>query len=94
MTFVSATALADGDVVLLENVRFNPGEKADDEGLSRQYAALCDIFVMDAFDHAAGDLDAFCQGLAFGGRCHFVNQILGDEHAIDGIHTQDVRQHS
>jgi phosphoglycerate kinase len=47
-----APALADGDVVLLENVRFNPGEKADDEGLSRQYAALCDIFVMDAFGTA------------------------------------------
>jgi len=45
-------AMTDGDVVLLENVRFNPGEKADDEGLSRQYAALCDIFVMDAFGTA------------------------------------------
>ena len=47
-----APALADGDVVLLENVRFNPGEKADDESLSRQYSALCDIFVMDAFGTA------------------------------------------
>jgi len=47
-----APAMTDGDVVLLENVRFNPGEKADDEGLSRQYAALCDIFVMDAFGTA------------------------------------------
>jgi phosphoglycerate kinase len=47
-----APAMVDGDVVLLENVRFNPGEKADDEGLSRQYAALCDIFVMDAFGTA------------------------------------------
>ena len=47
-----APAMQDGDVVLLENVRFNPGEKADDEGLSRQYAALCDIFVMDAFGTA------------------------------------------
>jgi phosphoglycerate kinase len=47
-----APAMAAGDVVLLENVRFNPGEKADDAGLSRQYAALCDIFVMDAFGTA------------------------------------------
>ena len=47
-----APALVDGDVVLLENVRFNQGEKADDEGLSQQYAALCDIFVMDAFGTA------------------------------------------
>ena len=44
--------VADGDVVLLENVRFNPGEKANDEALSRQYASLCDIYVMDAFGTA------------------------------------------
>ncbi|MCK5916989.1 MAG: phosphoglycerate kinase, partial [Cocleimonas sp.] len=40
--------LNDGDVVLLENVRFNKGEKANDEALSKQYAALCDVYVMDA----------------------------------------------
>lgn len=44
--------LADGAVALLENVRFNPGEKKDDEALSRAYAVLCDIFVMDAFGTA------------------------------------------
>lgn len=44
--------LADGEVALLENVRFNPGEKADDEHLSRAYASLCDVFVMDAFGTA------------------------------------------
>jgi len=42
----------DGNVVLLENVRFNPGEKANDEALSKQYAELCDIYVMDAFGTA------------------------------------------
>jgi len=47
-----APAMSDGDVVLLENVRFNAGEKANDETLSRQYAALCDIYVMDAFGTA------------------------------------------
>jgi len=47
-----APALADGDVVLLENVRFNSGEKANDSSLSRQYASLCDIYVMDAFGTA------------------------------------------
>ncbi|MDC1287375.1 phosphoglycerate kinase [Gammaproteobacteria bacterium] len=47
-----APDLANGAVVLLENVRFNVGEKANDEILSRQYAALCDIFVMDAFGTA------------------------------------------
>lgn len=41
-----------GEVALLENVRFNPGEKKDDEVLSRAYAALCDVFVMDAFGTA------------------------------------------
>lgn len=44
--------LADGGVALLENVRFNPGEGKDDETLARAYAALCDIFVMDAFGTA------------------------------------------
>ena len=47
-----APVMSDGDVVLLENVRFNTGEKANAEKLSRQYAALCDIFVMDAFGTA------------------------------------------
>ncbi len=41
-----------GEVVMLENVRFNKGEKADDETLAKQYAALCDVFVMDAFGTA------------------------------------------
>lgn len=41
-----------GQVVLFENVRFMNGEKADDETLSRKMAALCDIFVMDAFGTA------------------------------------------
>jgi len=44
--------VAEGEVVLLENVRFNKGEKKDDETLSKQYAALCDVFVMDAFGTA------------------------------------------
>ncbi len=41
-----------GQVVLCENVRFNIGEKRDDDDLSRRMAALCDIFVMDAFGTA------------------------------------------
>ena len=47
-----APVLEDGDVALLENVRFNVGEKSDDETLARQYAGLCDIYVMDAFGTA------------------------------------------
>ncbi|MEC9341527.1 MAG: phosphoglycerate kinase [Pseudomonadota bacterium] len=41
-----------GEVVLCENVRFNPGEKSNDPELARQMAALCDLFVMDAFGTA------------------------------------------
>ena len=44
--------LQDGDVVLFENVRFNAGEKKDNEALSKKMAALCDVFVMDAFGTA------------------------------------------
>lgn len=47
-----APRVKEGEVVLLENVRFNKGEKKDDEALSQQYASLCDIFVMDAFGTA------------------------------------------
>lgn len=45
-------SVAQGEVVLLENVRFNNGEKADDEALAKQMAALCDVYVMDAFGTA------------------------------------------
>jgi phosphoglycerate kinase len=45
-------ALAPGEIALLENVRFNKGEKKDDEALAKRYAALCDVFVMDAFGTA------------------------------------------
>ena len=48
----SGVDVAPGDVALLENVRFNVGEKKDDETLSKAYAALCDIYVMDAFGTA------------------------------------------
>jgi len=41
-----------GELVLLENVRFNKGEKKDEDDLAKQYAALCDVFVMDAFGTA------------------------------------------
>lgn len=44
--------IADGELVLLENVRFNKGEKKDNEDLAKAYAALCEVFVMDAFGTA------------------------------------------
>ncbi|MBX3702528.1 MAG: phosphoglycerate kinase [Steroidobacteraceae bacterium] len=43
---------APGEIVLLENVRFNKGEKKDDPALAQRMAALCDVFVMDAFGTA------------------------------------------
>ncbi len=44
--------VAEGELVLCENVRFNVGEKKDNEALSKKMAALCDIYVMDAFGTA------------------------------------------
>jgi len=48
----TAPEVAEGELVLLENIRFNVGEKKNDEALSKQYASLCDIYVMDAFGTA------------------------------------------
>ena len=50
--YLDGVEVAPGRLVLLENCRMNVGEKADDEGLARKYAALCDVFVMDAFGTA------------------------------------------
>jgi phosphoglycerate kinase len=50
--WLDGVEVAPGEVVLCENVRFNKGEKKDDEALSRRMAALCDVFVMDAFGTA------------------------------------------
>jgi phosphoglycerate kinase len=47
--WLDGVELADGELVLCENVRFLVGEKQDDEALSRRMAMLCDVFVMDAF---------------------------------------------
>lgn len=50
--WLDGVALSDGELVLCENVRFNTGEKANDDSLARRMAELCDIFVMDAFGTA------------------------------------------
>jgi len=50
--WVDGVTVASGQLVLLENCRMNIGEKADDEALAKKYAALCDVFVMDAFGTA------------------------------------------
>lgn len=47
--WLEGVKLGPGEIVLCENVRFNIGEEANDETLSKKMAALCDVFVMDAF---------------------------------------------
>ncbi len=51
-TTVSVAALKDGDVLLLENLRFHPEEEKNDDDFARQLAALCDIYCNDAFGAA------------------------------------------
>ena len=84
----SPPELADGELVLLENVRFNKGEKKDDEALSKQYAALCDVYVMDAFGtahraqastHGAGKFaPSACAGLLLAEELDALNKALAD----------------
>jgi phosphoglycerate kinase len=50
--WVGGVAVKPGELVLLENCRFNKGEKKDDEALARKMAALCDVYVNDAFGTA------------------------------------------
>lgn len=50
--YLDGVEVAEGEVVVLENCRFNKGEKKNDEALAKKYAALCDVFVMDAFGTA------------------------------------------
>jgi phosphoglycerate kinase len=50
--YLDGVDVAPGQLVLLENCRMNPGEKDDDATLAKRYAALCDVFVMDAFGTA------------------------------------------
>ncbi len=50
--YLNGVDLAEGEVVVLENVRFNKGEKKNEQALSKQLAALCDVYVMDAFGTA------------------------------------------
>jgi phosphoglycerate kinase len=78
--------VAEGEVVLLENVRFNAGEKKDNEQLARKYAALCDVYVMDAFGtahraqastHGAGKYaPVACAGLLLAEELDALNKAL------------------
>jgi phosphoglycerate kinase len=80
--------VAGGEVVLLENVRFNKGEKKDNEELAKKYAALCDVFVMDAFGtahraqastHGAGKFaPVACAGLLLAEELEALNKALAN----------------
>ena len=80
--------VAEGEVVLLENVRFNAGEKKDKEELAKKYAALCDVFVMDAFGtahraqastHGVGKMaPVACAGLLLTEELEALGQALAD----------------
>jgi phosphoglycerate kinase len=50
--YLSGVEVASGELVIFENVRFNKGEKENDDALAKQLANLCDVFVMDAFGTA------------------------------------------
>lgn len=50
--YLNGISVAAGEVVVFENVRFNKGEGKNDDGLAQKLAALCDVFVMDAFGTA------------------------------------------
>ncbi len=70
--------VAEGGVVLLENVRFNVGEKKDNEELSRKMAALCDVYVMDAFG-TAHRAQASTHGVAHFARVACAGPLLAGE---------------
>ena len=80
--------VGEGELVILENVRFNKGEKKDDETLSRKMAALCDIYVMDAFGtahraqastHGVGRYaPVACSGPLLSGELEALGKALGE----------------
>lgn len=80
--------VAEGELVILENVRFNKGEKKDDEVLSKKMAALCDVYVMDAFGtshraqastHGVGKFaDVACAGPLLAGELDALGKALGE----------------
>jgi phosphoglycerate kinase len=84
----NAPTVGEGEVVLLENVRFNAGEKKDKEALARKYASLCDVYVMDAFGtahraqastHGAGKFaPVACAGLLLAEELDALNKALAD----------------
>jgi phosphoglycerate kinase len=80
--------VADGELVLLENVRFNKGEKKSVDETAKKYAALCDVFVMDAFGTAhraegsthgvAKFAPVACAGILLTGELDALNKALAN----------------
>ena len=80
--------VAEGELVILENVRFNKGEKKDDAALSKKMAALCDVYVMDAFGtahraqastHGVGKFaEIACAGPLLAGELDALGKALGN----------------
>ncbi|MGP1928852.1 MAG: phosphoglycerate kinase [Arsenophonus sp. NC-WZS1-MAG3] len=86
--YLNGVEVYNGELVVLENVRFNRGEKKNDETLSKQYAALCDIYVMDAFGAAhrtqasthgvAKFAPIACAGLLLSAEINALSKVLKD----------------
>ncbi len=75
---LEAASAAPGELVLLENVRFLKGEKKDDPALAARMAALCDIFVMDAFG-TAHRAEASTHGVALAAPVACAGPLLAGE---------------
>lgn len=79
----NSISVASGELVLLENVRFNKGEKKDNEELAKKYAAFCDVFVMDAFG-TAHRAEASTHGVAKFAPIACAGPLLANElHALE-----------
>ncbi|HSS28581.1 MAG TPA: phosphoglycerate kinase [Usitatibacter sp.] len=76
--WVNGVEVKPGELVLLENCRFNKGEKKDDEGLAKKYAALCDVYANDAFG-TAHRAEASTHGVAKFARIACAGPLLAKE---------------
>ena len=76
--WVEGVEVKPGSMVLLENCRFNKGEKKDDEALARKYAALCDVYVNDAFG-TAHRAEASTHGVARFAKVACAGPLLANE---------------
>jgi phosphoglycerate kinase len=76
--WVDGVQVEPGSLVLLENCRFNKGEKKDDEALAKRYAALCDVYVNDAFG-TAHRAEATTHGVARFAKTACAGPLLANE---------------